>query len=357
MLPLKSLENSLATTTNVSIIRERVKSIVQPPLKQNGPVECPNIDNFSYPELAVADFPNAIITRSGAVIVEDRFVVEETVEGPLESNNFAMIEGDYWFDDKDVEEINDKVINFSKFGIFNYSIFLTEIMPCAYLLSLNQEFSQRNFYIHFPPFMSGHATELRWRAFEACGFKRHKSISTTKSGVRAKSVGISKANDRYKNHRANQMTSGVAALLRGTFADSERNSPERIYIRRRGNVARRIEEFSSLEALLKLYGITPVSLEDASIEQQINLFSKANIVVGEHGAGLVNTMFMRPGSSMIEMFPQPLIGRWAFRLTAHTFNLNYLFNSFPVSDGWKWDKDPVRPDEEALERLLTFICS
>jgi hypothetical protein len=35
--------------------------------------------------------------------------------------------------------------------------------------------------------------------------------------------------------------------------------------------------------------------------QQVKMFSRADVVVGMHGAGLSNSMFMRPGSTVVEV--------------------------------------------------------
>jgi hypothetical protein len=354
LMSLTQSGSPLAGVMSAAVVRERTSSTIRPPQVQTGSTDCPPIRDFAYPQIVVAEFENAIVTQTGAVIVNDRFVIEETVEGSLESNGFASEDGKCWFDDSNLEVLDEDITNFCKFGIFNYSIFVTEIMPCAYLMSLNAQYAKRRFYIHFPGFMSEGATALRWEALGACGFSKARSFTTSKMGLRARRVSIAKVNDRYKNHRANLVTPSVASMLRMVYADPYQNTPRRIYIHRQG-VARSVDNFESMLALLRTFDVEPVSLESLSIRQQVNLFSKAD-VVAEHGAGLVNTIFMRPGSTVVEVFPEPLIGRWAFRLIAHLFKLNYNFNSFAVPLEWRWDSDPIHLDTNSIQALLKLVC-
>jgi len=360
MKPLKDIITNIGNdtqgrlSTSHSIVKKSYQSEILPPKFKSGPNACPPIANFEYPEVSIADFSNAIVTATGAVIVDDRYVVEETVEGSLEDNCFNKSDGRYFFDLDRLEVTSEDIISFNKFGIFNYSIFLTEIMPSAYLSSLTRDFCNRRFVISFPGFMSQDAIELRWKVFSSCGFEKKVSIIPAGNGIRANKVGIVKANARYKNHRASQLAPYVSTLLKMTFATSEPSSFKRIYIRRQ-NVARSIENFDDLLPILNKHDVIPVSLENMPVDQQVDLFSKADFVLAEHGAGLVNTMFMRPGSTVVEMFPEPLVGRWAFRLVSHTFKLNYCFGTFGVPEGWKWAADNISLNPKAIDAFLTKL--
>ena len=139
------------------------------------------------------------------------------------------------------------------------------------------------------------------------------------------------------------------------YADSYQNTPRRIYIHRQG-VARSVDNFEGIRSLLQNFDVEPVSLEKLSISEQVNLFSKADLVVAEHGAGLVNTIFMRPGSTVVEVFPEPLVGRWAFRVIAHLFNLYYNFNCFQTPAGWRWDRDSISLEKNSLHALMKLVC-
>jgi len=48
-----------------------------------------------------------------------------------------------------------------------------------------------------------------------------------------------------------------------------------------------------------------VQLEILSFEEQIRLFAQAAVVVGQHGAGLANALWMQPGSTVVELTNRP----------------------------------------------------
>jgi len=52
---------------------------------------------------------------------------------------------------------------------------------------------------------------------------------------------------------------------------------------------------------LRPLGFKPVWLERLPLAQQIELFYRAECVIGPHGAGLTNLLFCRPGALAIEL--------------------------------------------------------
>lgn len=83
---------------------------------------------------------------------------------------------------------------------------------------------------------------------------------------------------------------------------------ERIYLHRQASL-RRVVNFDALLPVLKDFGFTVICPETMSLDDQIVAMQRARFVVGEHGAGVANLMFCRPGARMLEMFnpacPQP----------------------------------------------------
>ena len=78
-----------------------------------------------------------------------------------------------------------------------------------------------------------------------------------------------------------------------------------------GSQRREIDKINEIESLLTLrYGdrFQMVSLENKSMEYQVNLFYHAKMVVGAHGAGLINLFFCKPSTIVIESKALP----WKF---------------------------------------------
>jgi len=96
-------------------------------------------------------------------------------------------------------------------------------------------------------------------------------------------------------------------FLRDNLKPSNQSSHKRIYISRNDAVARNVKnEHSVLEMLTKRYGFTPInidretSMSRMSLEQKINLFAGADIVVSPTGAGLTHVHAMNKGTNVID---------------------------------------------------------
>lgn len=100
--------------------------------------------------------------------------------------------------------------------------------------------------------------------------------------------------------------------------------PKRIYISRADAPTRRPllnrREFSeALEAL----GFTEVVLSGKTVFEQAVMLNEADVIVGEHGAGLANLMFCHPGATVVELVP-PALGGKHFRHRSYPYLANYV---------------------------------
>ncbi|MCM3603367.1 glycosyltransferase family 61 protein [Robertmurraya korlensis] len=77
---------------------------------------------------------------------------------------------------------------------------------------------------------------------------------------------------------------------------------ERIYITRNDANSRRVVNEEEIINFLKNHGFTIVCLQNLSVLEQINMFSKAKYIISPHGAGLTNLTFCQPGTKVIEFF-------------------------------------------------------
>lgn len=76
---------------------------------------------------------------------------------------------------------------------------------------------------------------------------------------------------------------------------------ERIYITRRNALRRRLTNEEEILAFCQRNKITCVDSETLDFTTQISLFRHARVLVGLHGAGLTNMMWMPPGSHVVEI--------------------------------------------------------
>jgi hypothetical protein len=76
---------------------------------------------------------------------------------------------------------------------------------------------------------------------------------------------------------------------------------ERIYAHR-GNAPRTVSNFAGVCALVEAHGFRVVDFDRYTVAAQISMMNEARFVIGEHGAGLANIVFCRPGAILLELF-------------------------------------------------------
>jgi capsular polysaccharide biosynthesis protein len=137
----------------------------------------------------------------------------------------------------------------------------------------------------------------------------------------------------------------------------ERRATRRVYIRRVSKVRRTLNA-ERVEAAFLERGFAAVSPETLSVEEQIRLFSDAQVIAGQAGAGLANMIFAPPGCRILAYTAFTPHANWTYWPTvanALGHRLHYLFGQaigVPAH--------PAHPDcaidipriDEAMERLL-----
>ena len=109
-------------------------------------------------------------------------------------------------------------------------------------------------------------------------------------------------------HAAEKMGNySVAALreLKEAFwgaigISSSASVPKRLYISRRKATRRKVMNELEVEQVLITYGFQIVCFEDYSFQEQVRLCAGAEVLVGIHGAGLSNMVFLPERATVIE---------------------------------------------------------
>ena len=91
------------------------------------------------------------------------------------------------------------------------------------------------------------------------------------------------------------------AWLRRRFGITGPRGPERFYIARGAGVRRRLVNEPAVIKVLEGHGFTVIDPGVLSVRTQADLFARAAVVTGCHGAGLTNAAFMGHGGALIEL--------------------------------------------------------
>jgi capsular polysaccharide biosynthesis protein len=113
-------------------------------------------------------------------------------------------------------------------------------------------------------------------------------------------------------------------FLKELFLDKNSNelSYEKVYLSRRKS-SRSSPDENQLVKKLMTYNFKEIFLEDYNISQQASIFNNAKIIIGFHGAGLVNLFFCKPDTIIVEIFGADFIvtDYWAI---SNQLNLKYF---------------------------------
>lgn len=130
--------------------------------------------------------------------------------------------------------------------------------------------------------------------------------------------------------------------------EKKENSPEKIYISRAKAKKRNIINEKELAELLIKKGFTTIYSEDLSINQQIELFYNAKIIVAPHGAGLSNLVFSQKNLKVIEIM-QPDYLQSCFEVISAIIGCEYhkFFSE-------EYDKEKVNYEKDIFIDIAKF---
>lgn len=111
----------------------------------------------------------------------------------------------------------------------------------------------------------------------------------------------------FSNAMAMTMGSWIPKFLNDKFTQacsSEVPAGRKLYIARSSNArnGRAINNEDQFIDLLEKYGFESVLPEKLSLTEQAQLFASADVVVASHGAGLTNSVFCKPGTTIVELY-------------------------------------------------------
>jgi hypothetical protein len=95
---------------------------------------------------------------------------------------------------------------------------------------------------------------------------------------------------------------------RQLFGNVSKSNSRRVYLTRSKNRLRFIENSSEIESVCSKFGFEVIDTDGLTLQQQIAIFSNVKFLIGIHGAGLTNMIFMYGRCHVLELFPPPSFG-------------------------------------------------
>lgn len=111
---------------------------------------------------------------------------------------------------------------------------------------------------------------------------------------------------------------------------------DRIYISRRGS-SRRTCKSEEWELAAQRLGFDVVQTHKLTFRQQMEIFVGARIIVGEHGAGFANCVWMPPGSRVVEIINSN------FKMHSTEFLANSMMHKYELLD------DRMNPEKALMD--------
>jgi capsular polysaccharide biosynthesis protein len=126
------------------------------------------------------------------------------------------------------------------------------------------------------------------------------------------------------NHYQKQWLPNWIGNLYTENKKSEIVTGTRLYISRSFANYRKLENEDEVIKLLKKYGFKVYHLENMSVEEQVELFSNASVILGAHGAGFSNIYFCNQDVIICELFSEHY-HESSFRILANVLGLKYNY--------------------------------
>ena len=136
---------------------------------------------------------------------------------------------------------------------------------------------------------------------------------------------------------------------------------DRLYVSRALAGRRQVIDEDKILAILQKYDFTIFHPEQYSFLEQVAIFSQVKYLVGMHGSGLTNLLFMGRGASLLELHknqtneldhPSPL-----FWYMAETLGVNYYHQSCATHGREDYFEGEYLVDADLFEKNLEFMLS
>lgn len=114
------------------------------------------------------------------------------------------------------------------------------------------------------------------------------------------------------------------SLFRDECNAGKENEKNRIYVMRGNSTRRKVINEVEVINFLESYGFQAIEMDNKTVKEQAEIFSRAEAIVAPHGAALTNLLFAQSQATVIEIIPYGYINN-CFYVLASYGNLNYFY--------------------------------
>jgi capsular polysaccharide biosynthesis protein len=130
----------------------------------------------------------------------------------------------------------------------------------------------------------------------------------------------------------------------------------KLFISRSGAAYRRIANEGDLVPVLERHGVERVSMETFPFSEQVKLLGSADVLVGNHGAGLTNMLWMPPGARVLELRRGGDRENNCYFSLASALDLEYFYlGCGAVEEQESTHVADIRVDPEELDNALSMM--
>ncbi len=161
----------------------------------------------------------------------------------------------------------------------------------------------------------------------------------------------------YNEEIINDIATKLTNTEKSTEAFDE-TEYERIWISRQNAKIRRESNFKDLKNVLDKYNFKILVLENLNYIDQVNIFLNTKILTGIHGAGLINMIFMKEGTKVLEVRSSHDNKNNCYFSLASALKIKYFYSGAEVNeDSGGAHSSDYKIDLVELEKTLLSIIN
>lgn len=177
----------------------------------------------------------------------------------------------------------------------NYGHWTMDLMPkIGYLTKLGFTFDDFEYIL-----INKHPWSFQKEMLSLIGLPKEKIIETSVGDCYYSEKMIVPSHDTFSMYGHSFLRNRFLDILNKSSLD--KNTPKRIYISRKNAKWSKVTNENEIDKVLNKYSFEQIAFENYSVLEQINFMNNADFVIGVQGSGLINTIYQKFGSKIIEI--------------------------------------------------------